>query len=230
MMLRSKISFNFVSTFVLSLVLSVFAAAIGNANAQQQIPSSLQVVGTIIAGGGVTPAQNDIVQIVRPDRLNSVEGQGTVLANDGTFVVDMAKTQDFNGTQLTAIFKKGNSVYQLNNGTTPLVFPYSGTFPFPSRINFNLTIGTRISGGGTTPPTDDPGSDNDAYDVNGDGVFNQADIDVIKAQLGEPNPLAAADVNGDNLVNTRDAIDAIRALNAAGRLRQPAASTTTTTQ
>ncbi len=49
-------------------------------------------------------------------------------------------------------------------------------------------------------------------DANGDGVFNQADIDFVKHALGQHNPSVGADVNGDGVVNTRDLLDEMRAL------------------
>lgn len=49
-------------------------------------------------------------------------------------------------------------------------------------------------------------------DANGDGVFNQADVDFVKHALGQHNPSVSADVNGDGVVNTRDLLDEMRAL------------------
>lgn len=199
----------------------------------QQVPSNLQVVGTIAAGNSVTPAVNDVVQVVLASN-KSVRAQGTVLTSDnGTFFVDMSESQSFNGTQLTMLLKRSSGTYQLNNGSTPVTFAYSGTFPFPSRISFALTVGTLVTGG-STPGGDDNGGDgtaNETYDVNGDGIFNQADIDAIKGALGQRNPDAKYDVNKDGVINTRDPIDAIRAFNSArtGQRMKSSTSTTTTT-
>ncbi|TAH32246.1 MAG: hypothetical protein EYC62_09485 [Alphaproteobacteria bacterium] len=198
----------------------------------QEVPSNLQVVGTITGAGGVSPAVNDIILIVQPTSLNRTEGQGSVIASDGTYFVDMAKTQSFNGTTLTALLKKGNATYQLTSNGSPVSFPYSGTFPFPSRFSLNPTIGTLISGGsgGNGGGDGGDGTVNETYDVNGDGVFNQADINAIKAELGSARPNADADVNGDGLVNTRDVINAIKALNSSSRLRSSTSSSSSTTQ
>jgi hypothetical protein len=214
------------------MIAMVMGSVLSPALAQQEVPSNLQVVGTITAANSVTPAVNDLVLVVQPTSLGRTEAQGTVLAGDGTFFVDMSKTQSYNGRALTLLLKKGNVVYQLNNGSTPLTFPYSGTFPFPSRINFTLAIGTRLSGGdsGSGSGSGSGGTKNDAFDVNADGVFNQSDVDAIKSSLGAPRPSAKMDVNSDGIVNTRDAIDAIRALNESSLLTPvPASSTTTTT-
>lgn len=218
---------------VFALILSVIGSGLALAS-QPTIPSNLQVVGTIAGSGSVQPAQNDIVQIVRPASTGTIEAEGTVLSNDGTFFVDVSKPQAFNGTALTAVLRKSNGIYQLNDGASPLAFNYSGTFPFPSRISFALTIGNRIggsagggSGGGSGG---DGGIKNDTYDVSGDGVFNQADIDLIRQALSARNPASKADVNKDGLINTRDVIDATKALRQAQRPGAPKNSTTTIRQ
>jgi hypothetical protein len=219
---------------VFALILSVIGPGLALAS-QPTIPSNLQVVGTIAGSGSVQPAQNDIVQIVRPASTGTIEAQGTVLSNDGTFFVDVSKPQAFNGTALTAVLRKSNGIYQLNDGASPLAFNYSGTFPFPSRISFALTIGNRIggsagggSGGGSGGG--DGGIKNDTYDVSGDGVFNQGDIDLIRQALSGRNPASKADVNKDGLINTRDVIDATKALRQAQRPGAPKNSTTTIRQ
>lgn len=219
-------SFSNSSKILAALALAVLPLlAIQPAWAQTEIPSNLQVIGTIAPGNSVLPELNDFVLVVRTSNLGAVEGQGTVIANDGSFFVDMAKTQSFNGTQLTLLLKKASGTYQLNNGNTPLAFPFSGTFPFPSRITFNVAIGQKIGGGGGGGNNNGGGggTENDTFDVNGDGVFNQADVDAIKSELGAARPSATMDVNSDGLVNTRDAIDAIRALNSSGTSRLQAA-------
>ena len=204
--------------------------------AQTTVPSNLQVVGTITGANSVNPETNDIVQVVRPTALGTVEGQGTVLGSDGTYFIDMSKTQAFNGTVLTMLLKKGTRVYQLNSGSNPVQFPYSGTFPFPARLVQGVTIGTLLSGGssgGGGGSGGGDGSQNDQFDVNGDGTFNQTDVNIIKSNLGKSRPDAAMDVNEDGVVNTRDVIDAIRALNSARNTRvrgttTPASSSSTT--
>lgn len=198
--------------------------------AQTTVPSNLQVVGTITGANGVNPEVNDIVQAVRPTSTGTVEGQGSVLASDGTYFIDISKTQDFNGTVLTLVLRKSTGVYQLNSGSSAVSFPYSGTFPFPARLSQNVTVGSKISGagGGGSNPGDDAGQ-NETFDVNGDGSFNQTDIDLIKGSLGKSRPDAVMDVNSDGVVNTRDVIDAIKAYNTGRSTRVKPASTTTTT-
>jgi hypothetical protein len=204
-----------------------------NAAAQTTVPSNLQVVGTITAANSITPSVNDLVKVVLVASLGTVIAQGTVIASDGTFLVDMSKTQDFNGTNLTILLAHGGALYQLNSGSTAVAFPYSGTFPFPSRIAFTLSVGTRVSGGGSGGNGGDGGGgsvQNAQFDVNDDGVFNQTDINAIKGALGNSSPASTMDVNNDGVVNTRDVIDAIRALNSAqARGPHPAVNATTTT-
>jgi hypothetical protein len=75
----------------------------------------------------------------------------------------------------------------------------------PTR-NLNLRVGATDSGNGGT------GDDREKYDVDGNGVIDEADAAmvlrmVIGARRGlSDDELAAADVNGDSRVDTNDAI------------------------
>lgn len=210
-------------------------AGIGDV-AAQDIPSNLQIVGQISVGvTGITLAIGDEVLVVNVGS-GDTEGAGTVLDLNGTYFVDMSKTTDFNGTQLTLRLRTGGDVFQLDFGSDD-TFSYFGAFPFPARTVINPAIGNLISGGGggddgagddgagdeDGPPIAGPvtgvggapaeaGTPDARFDVNGDGVFNQADIDLIKTAITSGNPDPAADVNGDGIINTRDAVTAIRRL------------------
>ena len=41
-------------------------------------------------------------------------------------------------------------------------------------------------------------------------MFNQVDIDLVKSSIGSSNPHPRADINGDGIVSTRDAITLIK--------------------
>jgi hypothetical protein len=56
-----------------------------------------------------------------------------------------------------------------------------------------------------------------ANDVNGDGIFNEADVDFVAANIRSSRPDARADVNGDGRVTTRDAIALIRQLSVTSQ-------------
>ena len=202
-------------------------ASIGGALAQD-IPSNLQIVGQISSGAsGITPVIGDEVRVVNVDS-SATEAVGTILATDGTYFVEMSKFTDFNGTQLTLRLRTGGALFQLVFGSDN-TFSFFGAFPFPVRTTINATIGEQFSGGdggggdadgapiagpaigGAGAPAE-AGTPDARFDVNGDGLFNQADIDLIKQAISASNPNPAADVNGDGIINTRDAVTAIRRL------------------
>ena len=80
------------------------------------------------------------------------------------------------------------------------------------------------SGGGTigTPTTPEPQTGS-PFDVNDDGTVDQLDVEAVKdvvAGRSVSNTIAArADVNRDEIVNTRDIIGVIKAANSAERAR-----------
>ena len=207
-------------------LISVATAGIPGAHAQE-IPSNLQIVGQISSGAsGITPVINDEVRVINVN-TGATEAAGTILANDGTYFVDMSKSTNFNGTQLTLRLRTGGNLFQLDFGSDS-TFSYTGSFPFPRRTTINPTIGQQLSSGGggddggdapvagPTPGVDgapaEAGTPDARFDVNGDGLFNQTDINLIKAAITASNPDPAADVNGDGIINTRDAVTAIRRL------------------
>ena len=185
----------------------------------QEIPSLLQVVGAIsTSDSDVVLVEGDEVLVVRAD-TGAIEASGNVISSDGTYFVQISKIIEFNGTVLSLRLKSSSGTYQLEFGSTN-AFSFSGSFPFPSRTVINPTIGEKLSVGdgnaGGVPGSrndqlPDRGLVNDQFDVNGDGIFSQEDIDLIKEAITAADPLPSADVNGDGIINTRDAIDAIKA-------------------
>ncbi|MGQ0663458.1 MAG: dockerin type I repeat-containing protein [Pseudomonadota bacterium] len=221
----------------LPMVLAVFQFAVVAVAYGQAVPSNMQVTGTITTKLGVTLQVNDNVLVVR-ETGGQTEGTGTVLAADGTYFVDMSKTTSFNGTRLSMRLVNGGRTFQLLSGTAPVSFQYSGGFPFPVRLTISPTVGDLIvvtagdSGGGggaqPSPGSGGVGVKNDKFDVNGDGVLDDLDIRIIKDAVTGKASHPKADVNGDGIVNTRDVIDAIKALHA-GRVRTFAPTTSTAT-
>ncbi len=201
--------------FLCCLFTPLFAYAV-------DVPANMIVVGTITASETVTPSQNDQVTIVEASTGKS-QGVGTVLDGVGTYAVDLSKDTDFNGTIMSARIKHEGSTYQLLDGSAPVEFPFSGGL-FPNRITLGLTIGEKISG--STPAASDVPADTggdtasdteltfDAqFDVNGDSKLNQQDVDAVKNVVAGGQQSSSADVNQDGIINTRDIIDVIRALN-----------------
>ena len=78
-------------------------------------------------------------------------------------------------------------------------------------------------GGSDTPATPEPDESGSPFDVNDDGVVDQLDVEAVKDVVaGRPvrnSILGRADVNRDEIVNTRDIIAVIKATNAAERER-----------
>lgn len=199
----------------------LFAASIlmPNSATPQEVPSNMQILGEITAGADGPPVTNGALVLVINESTLQTVGQGTILDDNGNYFIDMSQNSDFNGTRLTLHIQLDNSVFQLLDGSSPISFQYTGSFPFPTRLILNGTVGEFISslGGGTGAVSGGGGSSvregeiiNDNFDVNDDGVFNQADIDLIKESITSSNPNPRADVNSDGVINTRDAITAIR--------------------
>jgi hypothetical protein len=195
--------------------------------AAQDVPSNLQIVGTISGSSDVSPEQGDRVLVVNSGKTAA---SGSVQDGQGTYFVEMSKSQSFNGTTLTLRLRKSSGTYQLEFGPDNQ-FTFSGGFPFPQRQTINPTIGAKVGGGSGGGGGDGgsggggqdgfSGDDVAQFDVNGDGVFNQDDIDLIKDAIVEGENPGAADVDGNGIVNTRDAISAIRAFTDRRRARAP---------
>jgi hypothetical protein len=80
--------------------------------------------------------------------------------------------------------------------------------------------GSGGSGGGSGGDSGLP-DDLKRFDVNQDGAFTQADIDAIRRAIKDGTSTGRADVDGNGIVNTRDAISAIRAYSSMRRDREP---------
>jgi hypothetical protein len=196
-------------------VIAAFAVAgVTGAAEAQELPSNMQIVGTISASSdGTAPANGDQVIVVKN---GATQASGTVVDASGAYFVEMSKTQAYNGTTLSLRLRKSSGIYQLEFGPDNQ-FSYNGGFPFPARTTISPTIGSKLSGGDGDGGRGDNGGDNgggyaEGYDVNEDGVFNQADIDLIKQIIIAGTNDSRADIDKSGIVNTRDAILAIRAL------------------
>ena len=178
----------------------------------------MQILGEITSGVDGPTVRNGSLVLVINESTRQTVGQGTVVDANGNYFVDMSQNSDFNGTRLTLHLQQDNSVFQLLDGSSPISFQFTGSFPFPTRLILNATVGefvrslggsgAVVSGGDSTVREGD--IINDDFDVNEDGVFNQADIDLIKDSITSSNPNPRADVNNDGIINTRDGITAIR--------------------
>jgi len=205
-----------------------------DALAQSSLPATMNVAGTVSAGTAlpnIIPQANDQVLIVNAS-TKKIEGIATVADAGGSFIAQVSKTSEFNSTVLTLQYQRSSTVYSLLGSDNQAVsFPFAGGL-FPTTVSFSVSIGTVLSGGTSTTPdasagggaTTTPATSTNScadtkMDVNGDGVCDQADIDLIKQYIGGVNRTIGrkADVNGDGVVNTRDVIDAIRARNALQR-------------
>lgn len=216
------------------------------------LPATMNVAGTVSAGTAlpnVVPQANDQVQIINAS-TKTVEGIATIADGTGSFIAQISKTSDFNSTVLSLQYVRSSTTYTLlGSDGKAITFPFYGGL-FPTTVSFSVSIGTVASGGAATTDTAASGGStttttapaattstcaNTSMDVNGDGVCDQADIDLIKQYIGGVNRTIGrkADVNGDGVVNTRDVIDAIRALNAQRRrgsnVLGPSTTTTATT-
>jgi hypothetical protein len=190
------------------------------------LPANLRVDGVIAPGARVPASHNDKILVINT-RSGAVEGIGEVVDGQGTYFVMMGKDASFNDTPLTLRLQKANqSVYQLMTEGREASFKYKGTL-FPSRLNLQLSVGASVGGPvATTPKPSEPqptaqgdsiSCDDPKLDVNGDGVCDQADIEIIKAYVaGQVRTIGGGarreDVNGDGVVNSRDLIDAMRAI------------------
>ncbi|WP_271271566.1 dockerin type I domain-containing protein [Aliamphritea hakodatensis] len=184
------------------------------------VPATMLVTGDI-NGGSVSVKKNAEVIAVEPGTTASV-ATGVVLDNSGTYSVEISKTTDFNGTQLTLIYSTGGNRYQLLSDGEALVFSFNGGL-LPSRRTYGLTIGALISSsnggdnGGSGGDSGGGGGTADAsFDLNGDGKVDTKDTALIKQHVvSNAAYLAKYDVNSDKLINTRDIIDVIKAARAA---------------
>ena len=212
------------SVALLALVAPGIAAAI-------DLPANLRVDGVIAPGTGgarVLPAQNDKILVINVAK-DALEAVGEVVDGNGTYFVMIGKDSSFNSTPLTLRLQKADqSIYQLLNQGRAVNFRFQGGL-FPSRLNLQLSIGAALGApnDAVKPAAPQPvptasqspsgKCDDPRMDVNGDGVCDQADIEIIKAYIaGQVRAIGTGprpeDVNGDGVVNSRDLIDAMRAI------------------
>ncbi len=225
-------------TFVLGLLLAPIAQAVDT-------PSTLLITGNVLTGRGISAAVSDSVIVFNP-ATNSVVEKGNVLSSRGLFSVTVKQTSAFDGTPVTLQFQKNGKRYQLyeggapKDGGTPADFNYQGGL-VPRRAAVLVAIGepgpgtpsdgsgadgdgnNNGGGGGTDTPLDPEPPTGSPFDVNDDGAVDQLDVQAVKDVVaGRPvtNTIAIrADVNRDEIVNTRDIIAVIKAANRAERER-----------
>jgi hypothetical protein len=222
----------------LSLILLPTAAS------AQQLPAVMVLDGIIIPGNGREPKTSDTILVLNND--GGLEGTGEVVDDLGGFFVQLDKTAAFNGTELGLRFKQGSVEFALLEGAEPFKFQFAGGFPLTRLRGLSLVIGDVLAfdpllddtppGGGTGGTDgsgdgtgDQSGGDTgggdqgttgggDPLDVNSDGSFNQQDIDFVKDVVaGRAQDNGRADTNNDNIINTRDIIEMIKALRSRNR-------------
>lgn len=221
--------FGVVGGFVRKLAAILMLAGISSNALAQTTPSNLQVLGTITSSGTDKPtlASGNSVYAVNK-ASGSTEGSGSIVDSTGAYLIDMSKEQSFNGTMLRLRLSNGGKTYKLMAGTEEAEFSYNGGFPFPGKQLMNVSVGDVVNssgggsgggGAGASAGEGDCGGKDSSFDANGDGVSNQADIDFIKAQLGNSTPSTKADINKDGRVTTADVIQAMRTSASAMRGR-----------
>lgn len=206
-------------------------------------PATMLITGTVEGKGGVVATIGDRLLVVNRDH-GGLEATGKVLSRQGLFSIQINKTSAFNGTKLTLQFEKDGSRYDLLEGEEPADFAFRGGL-IPTRVSATLSVGRRIGdaigdpGSPTSPnggsdgstddgrdATDNGGGSNQSdsqggrFDLNNDGAIDQLDIDVVKGVVAGKLTNTRADVNGDQLVNTRDIIAVIKAVNRVERARR----------
>ncbi len=200
----------FVIFTLLTLTAGQAAAAIPAMNVNMILTGSLSPS----SDGKLTPSDGDLVIAVNAT-TGANEGTGSVSGTSYSIII-ADKPSAFNGTQLALVIQHGNNNYKLLkvDGTDAIVV-FNGSF-LPVRQTMNLfassqavsTTGTG-TGGGTPPPPTSLGS---LGDLNGDGVVNEVDVGLLKQAISGQIPIdkTKMDINGDQVVNTRDLIDLIR--------------------
>lgn len=215
------------------LRLMTFAAAFAASGVAPaaDLPSNLRVDGAIASGAGgarSAPAQNDKILVINLAN-GALEAVGEVVDGNGTYFVMIGKDASFNNTALTLQMQKADqSIYQLMNKGRAANFNFQGAL-FPARLHLQLevgaSLGSPVTAAKSAAPQPLPSAtasasgkcDDPRMDVNGDGVCDQADIEIIKAYIaGQVRTIGSGprpeDVNRDGVINSRDLIDAMRAI------------------
>lgn len=179
-------------------------------------PLSATYKGFITSGeSGVNVLTGDSVLVVFADNLDKTVGIGSISSADGEYSVTATLDSSLGSPELTMVYRQGSNVYQLTtNGTQPISLIFIGD-DTPVTFTINARIG-KLLFSDAPPPTgpDDLEVEDSRLDVNNDGVFNQADLDLLKNKLRgrkDPEGLSIdADIDGDNRTSTRDVIEAIK--------------------
>lgn len=193
-----------------------------------ELPSNMRLDGTIVPSSSkpaVVPAQNDRLLVVNAAK-GSLEAVGSVVDGSGTYFVLVSKDTSFNSTPITLRLQKSDStVYQLLSDGRPVSLPFKGGL-FPVRLSLSLSVGSAVGevaaaqAAAPVPLAENAQGrcENPRMDVNGDGVCDEKDIEILKSYVAGASHTVAttdakkADVNGDGLVNSRDIVDALKTI------------------
>lgn len=205
-------------------------ATLSIAEAQEML-SNVQIVGTIERTGKAPAFKvGDTIKVIE-DNGGAIAATGSVLDSNGTFYVEMTKSAKYNGTPVHLEIVVQGEQLPLKEGKNAAKLVYKGGFPFPKRETKTLSYGdgvptgkpavatpTAAVGGPAAPANPAAASICPATlpkcDANGDGSFDQKDIDLVKAQLTAKPADLRADLNGDGVVNSADMVAGIRELNS----------------
>jgi hypothetical protein len=218
----------------------------------QTVPSQMIIGGRINSTpSSPTPGPGNAVNAIDA-ASDELIGSGEVQDSSGNFSVTLVKPASLNGSVMTLRLVNGCTTYQLAQSSAasapPVRLTFNGSFPFPTAVTVNPSIGAAVSSAGcpnqaagasptrpaaaaaasdSSPATvkADCPSDAPHCDVAGVGVFDQRAIEAMKACLASSHPGPNCDVNGDGVVDTRDLIDLLRAWGRLQRAQnEPAAS------
>lgn len=187
---------------------AVFAAGLLTASVAiaQELPSSLQVVGTVKPTNAAPVTVLGAQVLVIDKGTGTALGSGAVLDAQGTFAIELFRTADFNGRVVRLTLRHAGATYDLQDGGIPAEFPYAGSFPFPARVTKTVTVSLA---GSALPATQAAHK----LDINGNGVFDEEDVEAIRNGLATGGAKDVRfDVNGDGVFNSLDVVEAKRAL------------------
>lgn len=170
--------------------------------------------------GKLIPSDGDLVLAVNTT-TGANEGTGSVSGASYSMII-ADKPAAFNGTQLVLYIQHINTNYKLLkvDGSDAIVI-FNGSF-LPVRQSMNLLASSQAVS--TTNPNPDPGTGNPSPtslgDLNGDGAVNEVDVGLLKQAISGQITIDSTkmDINGDQVVNTRDLIDLIRIVREKSRI------------
>lgn len=201
------------------VMLAALSASTGEAAAQtESLPSTMILGGTVSqsSDGKVVPVDGDSVLVVNP-AANTTEASGVV--NNGAYALILSGT---NGTSLALNLMHAGGTYKLlfADGSNA-AFSLSGSF-LPVRTTMNVVASSQTTGntGGTGDTGNTPPPAAQVGDLNGDGVVNEVDVGLLKQAISGQTAIdkTKMDINGDQVVNTRDLIDLIRSVREKSRI------------